>query len=79
MGGSLLGPLFDFKKSLSRVEIEKERTKQALYRYENRVLFAFREVSDALNEIQTYKIQISAVERKIKGSGKCCRPVKNEI
>jgi multidrug efflux system outer membrane protein len=68
VGGSLLGPLFDFKKSLSRVEIEKERTKQALYRYENSVLFAFREVSDALNEIQTYKIQISAVERKLKAA-----------
>ena len=68
VGGSLLGPLFDFKKSLSRVEIEKERTQQALYRYENRVLFAFREVADALNEIQTYKIQISAVERKLKAA-----------
>jgi multidrug efflux system outer membrane protein len=68
VGGSLLGPLFDFKKSLSRVEIEKERTKQALYRYENSVLFAFREVADALNEIQTYKIQISAVERKLKAA-----------
>jgi multidrug efflux system outer membrane protein len=64
VGGSLWGPLFDFKKSLHRVEIEKERTRQALYRYENRILFAFREVSDALNEIQTYKNQISAVERK---------------
>ncbi len=68
-GGGLLGPLFDFKKNLQRVEIEKERTKQALYRYENRVLFAFREVSDALNEIQTYKNQISAVERKLKAAG----------
>jgi len=68
VGGSLFGPLFDFKKSLSRVEIEKERTQQALYRYENSVLFAFREVSDALNEIQTYKIQISAVERKLKAA-----------
>jgi multidrug efflux system outer membrane protein len=64
VGGSLLGPLFDFDKSLQRVEIEKQRTRQALYRYENRILFAFREVADALNEIQTYKQQISAVERK---------------
>ena len=64
VGGSLLGPLFDFDKSLQRVEIEKARTKQALYRYENTVLFAFREVADALHEIQTYKKQISAVERK---------------
>jgi multidrug efflux system outer membrane protein len=64
VGGSLMGPLFDFKKNLQRVEIEKEKTKQALYRYENRVLFAFREVADALNEVQTYKKQISSVERK---------------
>ncbi len=64
VGGSLLGPIFDFEKSRQRVEIEKERTQQALYRYENRVLFAFREVADALNDIQTYKNQISAVVRK---------------
>ena len=44
--------------------IEKERTRQTLYFYENRVLNAFREVADALNEIQTYKRQISSVERK---------------
>ncbi len=68
VGGGLFGPLFDFKKNLQRVEIEKERTKQALYRYENRVLFAFREVSDALNDIQTYKKQISAVNRKFKAA-----------
>jgi multidrug efflux system outer membrane protein len=68
VGGSLLGPIFDFNKSLQRVEIEKERTRQALYQYENRVLFAFREVSDALNEIQTYKKQISAVKRKFKAA-----------
>jgi multidrug efflux system outer membrane protein len=68
VGGGLFGPIFDFKKNLQRVEIEKERTRQALYRYENRVLFAFREVSDALNEIQTYKNQTSTVERKFKAA-----------
>jgi len=68
VGGGLFGPLFDFKKNLQRVEIEKERTKQALYRYENRVLFAFRDVADALNDIQTYKKQISTVERKFKAA-----------
>lgn len=68
VGGGLFGPLFDFKKNIQRVEIEKERTQQALYRYENSVLFAFREVSDALNDIQTYKEQISAVERKLKAA-----------
>lgn len=64
VGGSLFGPLVDFNKNLQRVEIEKERTRQALYLYENRVLIAFREVADALNEIQTYKRQIASVERK---------------
>jgi len=68
VGGSLLGPIFDFKKSRQRVEIENARTQQALYRYENRVLSAFREVSDALNDIQTYKTQISTVERKFKAA-----------
>jgi multidrug efflux system outer membrane protein len=64
VGGSLFGPLIDFDKNLERVEVEKERTRQTLYFYENRVLNAFREVADALNEIQTYKRQISSVERK---------------
>jgi multidrug efflux system outer membrane protein len=73
VGGSLLGPIFDFKKSRQRVEIENERTQQALYRYENRVLFAFREVSDALNDIQTYKKQISTVERKLKAAENAAR------
>ncbi len=68
VGGSLLGPIFNFNKNLQRVEIEKERTQQALYRYENKVLFAFREVSDALSEIQTYRKQISAVGRKFKAA-----------
>ena len=68
VGGSLLGPLFDFDKNLERVEVEKERTRQTLYFYENRVLNAFREVADALNEIQTYKRQISSVERKYKAA-----------
>jgi multidrug efflux system outer membrane protein len=73
VGGSLLGPIFDFKKSRQRVEIENVRTRQALYRYENRVLFAFREVSDALNDIQTYKTQISTVERKLKAAQNAAR------
>jgi len=73
VGGSLLGPIFDFNKSRQRVEIEKERTQQALYRYENRVLLAFREVSDGLNDIQTYKEQISTVERKLKAAENAAR------
>ena len=62
--GSLLGPVFNFDQDKMRVEIEKERTKQLLYDYENTALLAFREVEDALQEISTYKKQLSAVQRK---------------
>jgi multidrug efflux system outer membrane protein len=64
----LLGPIFNFDQDKMRVEIEKERTKQLLYNYENTALLAFREVEDALNEIRTYKTQVSAVEREVKAA-----------
>lgn len=65
LGGGLFGPLFHFKKNIRRVEIEEQKTRQALYQYENIVLTAFREVEDALNEIETYKNEISAVRRQL--------------
>jgi len=68
ISGGLFGPLFNFGKNARRVEIEEERTKQALYQYENIVLIAFREVEDALVEVQTYRKQIAAVEKKLKAA-----------
>jgi len=65
---SILGPIFNFNQDKMQVEIEKEKTKQALYQYENTVLLAFGEVEDALNEIHTYKRQISAIEKKFKAA-----------
>ncbi len=64
IGANLVGPLYHFGKNKKRVEIEKARTKQALYQYENTVLVAFREVADALKEIQTYREQMEAVRRQ---------------
>jgi multidrug efflux system outer membrane protein len=64
VSAGLFGPIFNFDQDRLRVEVERERTKQALFNYENTVLLAFREVEDALKEIQTYKKQLSAVERK---------------
>ena len=64
VGANLIGPIYNFGKNKKRVEIEKARTKQALYQYENAVLLAFREVADALNEIQTYREQIASVKRR---------------
>jgi len=67
-GGSLMGPLFDFNQSAQRVEIERERTKQAVLAYENTVLLAFREVEDALVEIETYREEMAAIERRTKAA-----------
>jgi multidrug efflux system outer membrane protein len=68
VSGSLLGPVFNFDQDKMRVEVEKERTKQLLYNYENTILLAFRDVEDALQEINTYKKQLSAVQRKYKAA-----------
>jgi multidrug efflux system outer membrane protein len=64
IGANLVGPLYQFGKNKKRVEIQRARTEQALYEYENTVLIAFREVADALNEIETFKEQIAAVTRQ---------------
>lgn len=65
VAAGLFGPIFNFGKDKSRVEIEEEKTEQALYSYQNVVLNAFREVSDALIEIQTYRVQIEALRRQV--------------
>ncbi|MEE9214723.1 MAG: TolC family protein, partial [Thermodesulfobacteriota bacterium] len=68
VGAGLFGPIFNFGKDESRVEIEEARTEQALYSYQNTVLNAFREVSDVLMEIQTYKVQIEALKKQAKAA-----------
>jgi len=68
VSGGVLGPLIDFKKNIRRVQIEKEKTRQALYRYENTVLHAFGEVEDSLAEIQTYREELAAVTRQRKAA-----------
>ena len=60
IGGSLLGPLFEFGKNKKRVEIERRITEQALYEYEFTVISAFQEVEDALVEISTLKMELQA-------------------
>ena len=64
VGGALLGPIIDFDKNKNRVEIEEQKTRQALYQYENTVLTAFREVEDALVEIDTFRRELTAIERQ---------------
>jgi multidrug efflux system outer membrane protein len=68
VGGTLLGPIIDFGKNKRRVEIEEQKTQQALYQYENTVLIAFREVDDALAEIATYRQELAAIDRQQKAA-----------
>ncbi len=68
VGGRLLGPIIDFGKNKRRVEIEEQKTQQALYQYENTVLTAFREVEDALSEITTYRLELAAIDRQQKAA-----------
>ncbi len=68
VAGGLFGPIFNFNKNIARVEIEEARTKQALYNYEKTVINSFREVEDALIEVDTYKRQLEAKERQFKAA-----------
>lgn len=68
VSGGILGPVFEFGKNKRRVEIERERTEQALLQYENTILQSFREVEDALIEIYTYKMELEAIEAQLAAS-----------
>ena len=64
VGGSILGPIFNFGKNKRRVDIQRETASQALYRYEQAVLNAFREVDDALIDVNTYGREVESRERQ---------------
>jgi outer membrane protein, multidrug efflux system len=64
VGGSILGPIFNWGKNKRRVEIQKETARQALYRYEQSVLNAFREVDNALVDVNTYGREVASRERQ---------------
>ncbi|TAJ05789.1 efflux transporter outer membrane subunit [Marinilabiliaceae bacterium JC017] len=55
IGGSILGPLFHWNQNANRVKIEKSKREAIILNYENVALNAFREVEDALVEIETLK------------------------
>ncbi len=68
MAGGITGPIFNFGKNKRRVEIERQRAEQSLYAYESTVLQSFREVEDALVEIETIKLELAAVQRQVNAS-----------
>ena len=63
-GASLLGPVFQFGKNKRRVDMERARAKEMLFRYENTINQSFREVEDALVSIQTLKKEMAAKEKQ---------------
>jgi len=60
IGAGLLGPIFNFNKNKRRVQIQKAKTEEALYKYRKTILLAFKEVEDALIDIQTYREEIKS-------------------
>lgn len=63
--GGIFGPIFNFGKNKKRVEIERYRTEEAIIQYESVVLQAFREVEDALVEVETYRRQVAINETQL--------------
>ena len=61
-GASLLSPIFEFNKNKRRVEVEKARAEQLLLIYEQTALTAFKEVENALVEIETRTQELEAYE-----------------
>lgn len=56
-GADLAGPLLNYRRNLSNVELYEARTDEALKNYEQSILKAVQEVEDALIAIRTYKAE----------------------
>ncbi len=65
VAGSVVGPIFNFGKNTARVKIERAKTKEAFLNYQKTVLNAFRDVEDALVEVNTYKRELAAKKRQV--------------
>jgi multidrug efflux system outer membrane protein len=65
VGANLFGPLLDFGKRRSAVEVERARTEQAVAFYEQSVLQALREVEDALIAARTSRERYRALQRQV--------------
>ena len=59
-GVGIVGPLFQFNKNKRRVQVEREKTQQALLLYERSILNAFSEVENALQSVNTLTKELEA-------------------
>jgi len=65
VGGSLLGPIFQWNQNKNRVKAEDSRRKASIQNYQNVALNAFREVEDMLIEIATLKEEEVAISEHV--------------
>ncbi|MEP0713208.1 efflux transporter outer membrane subunit [Algoriphagus sp.] len=68
LGGSILGPLFNWGALQRQVDIEESRTRQAVLNYERTVLDAFREVENTLVNISSLRKELIAREAHVKAA-----------
>lgn len=68
VGGTLLGPLFQFGKNKRRVEMRRYMAEASRLNYEQTVLYAFKDVEDALISIETYKEELIAEEMRMRAA-----------
>lgn len=71
--GNITGPIFQFNQRKNIVEVEKRRTEQVAYQYQQAVLAAFGDVDNALNNYKTFsdeyeqrRIQMDVADRALK-------------
>jgi multidrug efflux system outer membrane protein len=57
IGGQLLGPLIDFGKARSGVELAVAQAQETLLAYENSLILAAKETEDSIVELKSYKLE----------------------
>jgi len=68
IGGSLLGPLFQWNQNLRRVDIARSQYEQSVINYERVFLQALREVEAALVGIRTLRDELDARELHVRAA-----------
>ncbi|HSO89105.1 MAG TPA: efflux transporter outer membrane subunit [Draconibacterium sp.] len=73
LGAQILGPIFNNKANINRIEIEKSRTIQMLNQYEFTVINAVREVEDAMIAVKTYQNEFELRSEQMTASNEAMR------
>ncbi len=68
--GELTGPIFNFNQNKNQVAVEKQRTQQAVYQYQQTVLIAFADVDNALANYRSYVQELNERKRQVEAAEK---------